>query len=71
MHHVVPWEHGGSTDLDNLVPLCSKCHHLVHDAGWQLTMDADRVVTIRRPDGTHAARGEPPRVRSKIPPKAA
>jgi hypothetical protein len=30
-HHITPWELGGSTDLDNLVHLCSGHHHLVHD----------------------------------------
>ena len=28
IHHLHPWEHGGLTDLDNLVPLCSYHHHL-------------------------------------------
>ena len=32
--HNVAWEHGGSTDLTNLCPLC-KGHHLVkHHGGW-------------------------------------
>ena len=35
-HHVVWWRHGGSTDLDNLLPLCERHHHRVHDDGWQL-----------------------------------
>ncbi len=30
IHHVVWWSNGGPTDLDNLVGLCSRCHHLVH-----------------------------------------
>jgi hypothetical protein len=71
IHHVTPWEIGGATDLDNLLPLCSKHHHLVHEGGWTLTMDTDRVVRILRPDGTIAVQGEPPIVRSKSPPQAA
>jgi HNH endonuclease/Domain of unknown function (DUF222) len=53
IHHVVPWELGGPTDLANLLPLCliEGHHHLVHEGGWTLTMTRDRVVTIRRPDG--------------------
>ena len=31
-HHIDFWEHGGSTDIDNLVPLCSRHHHFVHEA---------------------------------------
>lgn len=30
-HHIKEWEHGGPTDLENLVPLCSRHHHQVHD----------------------------------------
>jgi hypothetical protein len=71
IHHLTPWEHGGPTDLDNLLPLCSRHHHLVHEGGWTLTMDSDRVVRIHRPDGSLAIRGEPPTVRSKSPPRAA
>jgi hypothetical protein len=52
IHHVVPWERGGSSDLDNLLPLCWEHHQLVHEGGWSLTIDADRWTTWRRPDGT-------------------
>ena len=58
IHHVDPWTPTGVTDLDNLLPLCSKHHHLVHEGGWQLTLGPDRVITLRRPDGSihvHAA----------------
>jgi predicted restriction endonuclease len=53
IHHVIEWiKQRGPTDLDNLLPLCSRHHHLVHEGRWSLTLDADRVVTVRRPDGT-------------------
>lgn len=26
MHHIREWEHGGKTNMDNLIPLCSSCH---------------------------------------------
>jgi hypothetical protein len=36
----------------NLLPLCEReHHHLVHQGGWQLTIEADRAITIHRPDG--------------------
>jgi hypothetical protein len=50
-HHIVEWETGGVTALWNLVLLCSRHHHMVHEGGWRLTGTADRI-TIRRPDGT-------------------
>ena len=36
-HHVHEWEHGGRTDLDNLVLLCPRHHRFVHEGHWQLT----------------------------------
>jgi hypothetical protein len=53
IHHVIPWERFGLTDLENLLPLCSKHHHLVHEGRWQLTLRADRTITLHRPDGSH------------------
>ena len=35
-HHIRWFSRGGSTDIDNLALLCERCHHLVHDDGWQL-----------------------------------
>jgi hypothetical protein len=54
IHHIVPWERGGTTDLANLAPLCEsrKHHHDVHEGGWTVTMTADRIATWTRPDGT-------------------
>ena len=49
-HHIDWWEHGGGTDLHNLVPLCSRHHHKVHEGGWSLSMDASRKVTMTRPE---------------------
>lgn len=61
LHHVVWWRHGGRTDLDNLLPLCSLHHHRVHDAGWDLSLDGQRRLTIRLPDGTVRSTGPPSR----------
>lgn len=52
IHHVDAWERLGLTDLANLLPLCSFHHHLVHEGGWRLALDARRIVTLTRPDGT-------------------
>ncbi len=53
IHHVIPWERFGVTDLENLLPLCSKHHHHVHEGRWHLTLQPDRTITLHRPDGTH------------------
>jgi hypothetical protein len=61
LHHVIWWRHGGRTDLDNLLPLCSHHHHKVHDAGWKLTLGSNRELTIELPDGTVMSTGPPNR----------
>lgn len=52
IHHVEWFTRGGRTVLANLLPLCETHHHLVHEGGWNLMIDADRSVTWVRPDGT-------------------
>jgi hypothetical protein len=53
IHHVRWWwNQRGRTDIDNLLPLCERHHHLVHEGGWTLTMTPDRIATWRRPDQT-------------------
>jgi hypothetical protein len=59
IHHIVPWELGGPTDLINLLPLCSRHHQVVHEGGWRLELAADRLLTIFQPDGTVFARCRP------------
>ena len=51
IHHVTWYTLGGLTDLENLLPVCNRHHHLVHEGGWQLHLAADRTLTTTRPDG--------------------
>jgi hypothetical protein len=51
IHHVTPWEHDGLTDLNNLLPLCGRHHHQVHEGGWRLTIDPARTLTWHQPGG--------------------
>jgi hypothetical protein len=47
VHHIEYWENGGSTDLNNMVPLCSRHHHAAHEGGWKLRLDpGTRELTI-------------------------
>ena len=59
IHHLHWYRNGGATNVDNLLPLCIKHHHLAHEGGWQLMLDADRTLTITRPDGTRMTTGPP------------
>src|SRR5690606_24604678 len=36
-HHLIPWSHGGATDLDNVLLLCSRHHHRAHDDTYDMT----------------------------------
>jgi hypothetical protein len=59
-HHLRHWLHGGETSLGNLVQLCTAHHHLVHEGGWTLQVDAHGVLAFTAPDGK-ALPPEPPR----------
>ena len=59
IHHIIPWEMGGLTDLENMIPLCSRHHHVVHEGGWTLELATDRTLTVRQPDGTVFLVSEP------------
>ncbi len=37
-HHVIEWQHGGPTAIDNLVMLCRFHHRLIHGSEWQMQM---------------------------------
>ena len=34
IHHIVPWEDGGLTDIDKMCLACPHCHHNIHDRGY-------------------------------------
>jgi hypothetical protein len=52
-HHIEYWENGGNTDMDNLVPLCSRHHHAAHEGGWRLRLDPDtRKLAVDLPVAT-------------------
>jgi hypothetical protein len=59
-HHIHYWEHGGHTDLANLLPICRHHHDRLHAERWQLTMGPDRSITIRARDGTLLMTTGPP-----------
>src|SRR5438874_997057 len=50
-HHVQHWIDGGLTDLANLLLLCWRHHHAVHEGGFRISFEHG-VVTVWRPDGT-------------------
>jgi len=67
LHHIHEWEHGGPTDLCNLVPLCGEHHHAVHEGRWNLRLHNDRRLDIHTPDGWHHATTVPDRRPNLMP----
>ena len=61
LHHLIWWRNGGATDLDNLLPLCSKHHDKIHHDGWVIALGPHRELTLRLPDGTIHNTGPPSR----------
>jgi hypothetical protein len=49
VHHIEYWEHGGPTDLDNMVPLCSRHHHAAHEGGWTLRLKPGSRTLLAQP----------------------
>jgi hypothetical protein len=47
-HHIIHWDDGGPTELDNLVSLCRSHHRRVHDEGWRIHI-ADGVAVVEPP----------------------
>ena len=46
-HHVHWWDHGGPTNIDNLVCLCAFHHGVVHRKGWNTTFDGIIFTVFR------------------------
>jgi hypothetical protein len=53
-HHLKHWVDGGETTIANLVLLCRRHHHLVHEEGWILSRSGNGRWTLSRPVAPHA-----------------
>ncbi|MGI9085378.1 MAG: HNH endonuclease [Aeromicrobium sp.] len=50
IHHAIWWSHGGRTDLDNMIGLCVRCHHLVHRDLLHVHTDGNGEFTFTNHD---------------------
>lgn len=66
-HHIVPWQDGGTTDIDNLVLVCIACHHDIHDRNWQVWKNPDSGQCKLKPVLNLDPLCEPPKFRSAGP----
>jgi hypothetical protein len=51
-HHMIYWEHGGRTDMANLLPVCQTHHRWIHANNPHISMDEHRTVTVTMANGT-------------------
>ena len=61
LHHIIWWRHGGTTDLENLLPICTHHHTRLHREGWSVQLGPNRALTITLADGNVLATGPPKR----------
>jgi len=56
-HHIRAWNRGGPTNITNLVLVCSRCHHDIHDRGMVLARSPGgwRITTRAGPSHDTAA----------------
>jgi hypothetical protein len=60
-HHILWWDRDhGRTDDTNLVTLCTRCHHLVHEGGWTIDGDPYGVLRFISPKGAVVSRAVHP-----------
>ena len=62
VHHVIPWQHGGRTHVDNGVLLCWYHHHTIDSSGWTIRM-VKGMPQVKAPhwiDSTGTWRKPPP-----------
>jgi hypothetical protein len=59
LHHIRWWEHGGLTDLQNLIPLCARHHAQLHKDDWKCELRPGRQVVFTLPDGSVLTNGPP------------
>ncbi len=57
-HHVTAYATGGATNLNDLVYVCRRHHHML-EHGWTLTQDPDNTWTFTPPADPNPTRGPP------------
>ena len=66
-HHIEHWAHGGPTNLENLVQLCSAHHRLLHEGGYLIRRGHGGAISFYRPDGRRIPDSPPaPRANGRL-----
>ena len=73
IHHVTPWEPGGTTDLNNLATLCNHHHGITHTNGWKMRTNPDQTFQWSTPTGRNIRSQrhgtKPPKTQGTSPPR--
>lgn len=56
LDHILDWQYGGRTTPTNLQPLCTRHHHVKHEAGWTVHREPDGTTIWSSPTGHRYAR---------------
>jgi hypothetical protein len=67
IHHVRHWIKGGPTVLANLITLCAAHHSRMHELGWKMSGDANKLVTFTSPHGRTFTSSPSPVWRRSLP----
>ncbi|MBO0767795.1 MAG: DUF222 domain-containing protein [Solirubrobacterales bacterium] len=59
-HHIKHWARGGTTDLGNLIQLCTHHHKLVHEGGYDVKVDKFGLPRFYNPYGWEIPACGPP-----------
>jgi hypothetical protein len=62
IHHVTWWSRGGTTDLDQMIGLCIRCHHLIHREQLHITADGTGSFDFTTRHGRPIHHHPPPHV---------
>ena len=52
IHHIKPVSEGGSTKIENMIPVCWDCHQKIHHHKWRIRT-TNGVHTLHPPDPVH------------------
>ena len=70
IHHVTWWSRGGPTDLDDMIGLCVRCHHLVHREHLTIEASGTGGFDFTTKNGRLIERPRRPRI-TYLPPESA
>ena len=59
-HHIEHWIDGGHTRLENLISLCSRHHHRLHEGGFRVRLGPDGQPEFVHPEGWNISSGTAP-----------